>query len=483
MTSLEGMLDTRGGAAVPGLAAGWDAELAGMLKASSEGAVRMDAVGAARRLARSLERGGADEAGEALDYVAGAVAEAVGGAGDGHVMGPMIHRLVVDVYSQPRNLGRLAPFLRTAYSKDIKTHDVGADVMIEAVRTILLYLYAGALLDGERSGLAHACYDTLARIASREGPARLAGLLSRPATREAILGSGSAVERLVYIYHMVSEKHEAVRRGDVGDLLYPYPGLASYVGVGRIRGALARLPPLAVHLAVLVTTDRLDDNHYEPGRDEGWMDWRIGCEARFVACEGHDPLNALDMMIRRRGQSPQDACWKGALLTGSFDQAVAEMVAWEALAGIPRARIVAVRGVTDTVRIDSGEASCAVAIHAARNHLPFLGDMLYSTISPVLQRHHDHVARRVRGEVLEAAARARRARRGGDLAIVVVDDSLGSVGELGAVESAMRARGAPDAVIAMRGGECRAHTRGRRAREAGRLCEAFADALASAQSA
>jgi len=483
MTSLGGALDTRGGAEAPRLARGWSAELAGMLKASSEGAVRTDAVGASRRLARSLEGGSAGEAGEALDHVAGAVAEAVGRIGDGYVMGPMIHRLVVDVYSRPRNLGRLAPFLKTAYSKDIKTHDVRADVMIEAVRTVLLYLYADARLDGELPGLARACYDTLARIASKEGPARLAGLLSRPATREAILGPGPAVERLVYIYHMVSEKHEAVRRGDVGDLLYPYPGLASYVGVGKIRGALPALPPLAVHLAVLVTKNRLDDNHYEPGRDEGWMDWRTGCDARFVACEGRDPLNALDRLIRRRSQSPQDACWRGALLTGSFDQAVAEMAAWGALAGIPGARIVAARGATDTVRLDSGGAGCAVAIHAARNHLPFLADTLYSTISPVLQRHHDHVARRVRGEVLAAAARARRAGRGGDLAVVVVDDSLGSVGELGAAESAMRARGAPDAVIAMRGGACRAHVGGRRAREAGGLCAAFAAALASARAA
>ncbi|RNJ71711.1 MAG: hypothetical protein EB832_05330 [Thaumarchaeota archaeon S14] len=64
-----------------------------------------------------------------------------------------------------------------------------------------------------------------------------------------------------------------------------------------------------------------------------------------------------------------------------------------------------------------------------------------------------------------------------------MDDSLGSVSELGAAESAMREAGAPDAVIVMRNGACRAHAAGRRAREAGRICAAFAAALAAARSA
>lgn len=484
MTALEGRLEPRGGARVPGAAREWSSELAGMLKASSEGAVRADAVGATRRLAEALEGAGAAEAGKALDYVAGAVAEAVGGIGDECVMGPMIHRLVVDVYAHPANLGRLAPFLRTAYSKSIKTHDVRADVMIGAARTVLLYLYADSRLDGERARLVGACYDTLAKIARKGGPARLASLLSRPATRGAILGPGPAVERLVSIYHMVSERHEAVRCGDVGDLLYLYPSLASYVGIREVCGALAGLPPLAVHLSVLATVDRLDESLHEPRQDEDWMGRRSGCDARFVAREGHNPLPALDAMIRRRRwrEGPQDARWREALLTGSFDQAVAEMAAWEALGRIPGSRLGESRLATDTLRLEAGTTGCTVAVHAARNHLPFLGDTLYSSIRPITQRHHDHVARRVRGEVLAAAARARGAMRGGDLALVIVDDSLGSVGELGAAESAMREAGAPDAVIVMRGGACRAHAGGRRAREAERLCAAFAAALAGARS-
>lgn len=472
----------RGGGAGAGLAQAWCAEVRGELEASMRRTADVDGMGAARRLALSLERGGPGGVRGAMARVTRTVREEIHGVGRGHVMDPMIHGLLANVFARPGFIGFLAPFIRDVYPK-IYGLDSRAGTITELVRTVLLYLYADARLDGGRAGLVRACHGALAKLASRDGMPQLARLLSGPAAGPAAPGSWQAVERLVYIYHMVSEKHEAVRRADVGDTLRPYPSLAPYVGIGRAGGALARLPPLAAHLAVCRTVGRLGEDRHEPGVDERWVEWRRACGARFVACEGKNPLPALDAMIRRRGRSPQDARWGEMLLTGSFDQAVAEMAAWEALAGIPGARIAAARGATGTVRLDSGGAGCAVAIHAAKNHLPFLADTLYSTTSPMLQRHHDHVARRVRGEVLAAAARARRAGRGGDPAIVVVDDSLGSVGELGVAESAMRARGAPDAVIVMRGGACRAHARGRRAREARRACAAFAGALSSARSA
>jgi len=444
-----------GGVKAAGLAHAWCGEVRGALEASMQKIAGVDGQGAGRRLARSLGRGSPGDVREAMALVTLTVGREMCRVGGARTMDPMIHGLLTNVFARPEFLGFLEPFIRGVCPKSYRL-DSRTWVMTELVRTVLLYLYADSRLDGSRAGLARACQEALAVVARHEGMPRLARLLSRPAAMEAVSGreGAPAMERLVGMYHMVSEKHEAPRRRDAGALLRAYPSLASYVSAAGAGEALGLLPPLAVHLSVLCTADREEESRYEPRYDEDWLEWRSACETRFVACEGKNPLPALDAMIcRRRGRGGwQDARWGGMLLTGSFDQAVAEMAAWEALSGMPGARLAASRRSTGTLRVDSGAAGCAVAIHAARNHLPFLGDTAYSTISPVLQRHHDHVARRVRGEILGAAARARRAGRGGDLAVVVVDDSLGSVGELGAAESAMRARGAPDAVIAMRGG-------------------------------
>ena len=463
-----------------GLALAWRAEVRGAARASAGGGGDVDGQGAGRRLAHSLGRGDADSVREAMALVARAVKWEICQGCSARTMDPVIHGLLTNVFVRPEFLGFLAQFMGGIYPKS-NGRDARAWVMTELVRTVLLCLYADTRLDGERGALARACHEALSRVALHEGLPRLSKLLSGPAARG--VASGPPVVRLVGMYHMVSEKHEALPHEDAKRLLRAYPGLASYVDAGRAGRALELLPPLAVHLSVLCTARREKEHYYEPCYDEDWLEWRSACETRFVAREGKNPLPALDEMIRRRGKSPQDARWREALLTGSFDQAVAEMAAWEALAGIPGARLVGARGTTDTARLDAGGAGCAVAIHAARNHLPFLGDTAYSTISPITQRHHGHVARRVRGEVLAAAARARRAARGGEPAIVVMDDSLGSVSELGAAESAMREAGAPDAVIVMRNGACRAHATGRRAREAGRICAAFAAALAAARSA
>lgn len=164
--------------------------------------------------------------------------------------GIVLERMLDKVYMVPGGHVGLGALLGEIKIED-KANDAHAYLALDAIRVILRYLYLREdILRAARQEILKVCYDTMLRVAVRNGLHNLAEIMDGGAAREEFCGHGSEICRMAMLRNSIYDKRDVPSDEEILRVLRKYPLLSGTLDPKQVIDSKWRLTRLIHYIAL-----------------------------------------------------------------------------------------------------------------------------------------------------------------------------------------------------------------------------------------